>query len=274
MSDEEITYTTVRFHKSSDLQNRERSDETQGPREADHRECPVPWHLIAIPLGVLCSILLVTVAVLVTHIFQYSQEKHELQKTLNIPHQENSTMQNDRYLIEEMLKNKSIDYDALKQDLDTLNRTLNRCYQETKFVVDSKQHRGERVEGHWFCCGVKCYYFIMDNKRWSGCKQTCRDCSLSLLTIDDDDELKFLQLQIKPNSYWIGLSYDTRTRKWQWIDDGPSKLDLNTAKFDHSTERCAFLSRARLNNDNCDRLYHCICEKRLDKFPDSSCSRS
>lgn len=34
---------------------------------------------------------------------------------------------------------------------------------------------------------------------------------------------KFLQLQINPKSHWIGLSYDTR-RKWQWIDDGPSKL--------------------------------------------------
>lgn len=274
MSDEEITYTTVKFHKSSDLQNRERADETQGPREAGHRECPVPWHLIAIPLGVLCSILLVTVAVLVTHIFQYSQEKHELQKTLNNTHHENSAMKNDRYLMEEMLKNKSIDYNALKHDLDTLNRTLNRCYQETKFVLDSKQQRGKRVEGHWFCCGIKCYYFIMDKKHWKGCAQTCRDCSLSLLKIDDDDELKFLQLQIKPNTYWIGLSYDTGTKKWQWSDNGPSKLDLNTAKFNHNTGRCSFLSRARLDNDNCDQLYPCICEKRLDNITDSCRSKS
>ncbi|XP_052577553.1 killer cell lectin-like receptor 2 [Peromyscus californicus insignis] len=175
-------------------------------------------------LGILCLLLMMAISIWLIYIFQYSQEIYKLQRTLNIPHQENSTMQNDRYLIEEMLKNKSIDYVALKMYLDTLKRTLNRCYQETKFVVDSKQHRGERVEGHWFCCGVKCYYFIMDNKRWSECKHTCRDCSLSLLTIDDDDELNFLQLQIKPNSYWIGLSYDPKTRKWQWIDDGPSKL--------------------------------------------------
>ncbi|XP_037059966.1 killer cell lectin-like receptor 2 isoform X3 [Peromyscus leucopus] len=224
MCDEEITYTTVKFHKSSDLQNRERADDTQGPSETGHRECPVPWHLIAIPLGVLCSILLVIVAVLVTHIFQYSQEKHELQKILNNSHQENSTMQNESYLIEEMLKNKSIDYNALKHDLDILNRTLNRCYQETKFVLDSKQQRGKQVEGHWFCYGIKCYYFIIDNKRWNECEQKCRSCSLSLLRIDDDDELKFLQLQIKPKSYWIGLLYKTTTRKWQWSDGGPSKL--------------------------------------------------
>uniref|UniRef100_A0A8C8VV57 Killer cell lectin-like receptor 2 n=1 Tax=Peromyscus maniculatus bairdii TaxID=230844 RepID=A0A8C8VV57_PERMB len=274
MSDEEVTYTTVRFHKSSGLQNGGRSDETQGPREAGHGKCLVPWHLIAIPLGVLCSILLVTVAVLVTHIFQYSQEKHELQKTLNNLHQEYSTTQNESYLREEMLRNKSKQYDALKDHLDSLNRKENRCHEENNLVPDCLQRTGKRVEGHWFCCGIKCYYFIMDNIHWNECEQTCRDCSLSLLKIDDDDELKFLQLQIKPNTYWIGLSYDTRTKKWQWSDGGPSKLDLNTAKFDHKTGRCAFLSRARLDNDICDQFYPCICEKRLDNFADSYRSKS
>ncbi|XP_052577561.1 killer cell lectin-like receptor 2 [Peromyscus californicus insignis] len=244
MSNQEVTYSNSRvFVSSSESQNPIKPNETQGPREVGHK------------------------------VFQYSQEIYKLQRTLNNLRQEYSTMQNDSYLMEEMLKNKSIDYEVLKHDLDTLNRTLNRCYQETKFV-DSKLHRGERVEGHWFCCGIKCYYFIMDKKRWSVCAKTCRDCSLSLLRIDDDDELKFLQLQIKPNSYWTGLSYNPRTRKWQWSDDGPSNLDLNTAKFDHYTGTCAFLSRTRLDNDNCDQLYPCICEKRLDKFTDSSCSKS
>ncbi|XP_059113119.1 killer cell lectin-like receptor 2 [Peromyscus eremicus] len=225
MSDEEITYTTVRFHKSSsELQNRGRADETQGSREAGHKECSVPWHLIAIPLGVICSILLVAVAVLVTHIFQYSQEKHELQRSLNNLHQEKSTMQNDSYLKKEMFQNKSTECDTLKDRLSSLNRTLNRCYQETKVVLDYKQHRVTSVEGHWFCYGIKCYYFIMNKKNWTGCKQTCHDHSLSLLKIEDENELKFLQLQMNTNNYWIGLKYDERKGKWLWIGDGPFKL--------------------------------------------------
>ncbi|XP_052577563.1 killer cell lectin-like receptor 2 [Peromyscus californicus insignis] len=235
MSDEEITYATVRFHKSSsELQNGGRSDETQEPREAGHRECSVPWHLIAIPLGVLCSILLVTVAVLGTHIFQYSQEKHELQRTLNNLHQKYSTMQNDSYLREEMLRNKSKEYHALKDYLDSLNREQNKCHGDTKVVLDCIQSTeflpstfsviGKHVEGRWFCCGIKCYYFIMDKNLWSGCKQTCRDCSLSLLRIDDDDELKFLKSHLTTDNSWIGLKYDERNCKWQWIGDGPSKV--------------------------------------------------
>lgn len=37
MTNNEITYTTVRFHRSSELQNRARPDETQRSREAVHR---------------------------------------------------------------------------------------------------------------------------------------------------------------------------------------------------------------------------------------------
>ncbi|OBS79677.1 hypothetical protein A6R68_22120 [Neotoma lepida] len=190
MSDEEITYAAVRFHKSSsELQNGGRSDETQGPREAGHRECSVLWHLVATLLGILCSILLVVIAVLVRHIFQYSQEKHELQRALNNLHQEYSTMQNESYLREEMWRNKSTECDVRKEHLESLNRKQNRCYRETEVVLDCKQRTGQRVEGHSFCCGIKCYYFIKDEKPWNGCKQTCQNCTLSLLKIEDNDEL-------------------------------------------------------------------------------------
>ncbi|XP_038175425.1 killer cell lectin-like receptor 3 isoform X2 [Arvicola amphibius] len=201
MTDEEITYATVRFHKSSSgLQKEGKSDETQGPRKAGHKECSVPWHLIAIPVGILCSILLVALAVLVTY--------------------------------------------------------------------------SKPFKGHWFCCGIKCYYFIMDKKKWRGCNQTCQDCRLSLLKIDDDDELKFLQLQINQNNYWIGLSYNEKGKKWQWIDNGPSNLDSKIANFSRKTRRCAFLSRTRLENTKCESFYSCICEMRMDKDPDSPSSKS
>ncbi|CAO2606891.1 Killer cell lectin-like receptor 4, partial [Lemmus lemmus] len=66
----------------------------------------------------------------------------------------------------------------------------------------------------------------MDNKHWNECKQTCQNCSLSLLKIDDDDELKFLKSKLTTNTFWIGLSYEIRKNKsksrgkWQWIDSG------------------------------------------------------
>ncbi|KAK7802138.1 hypothetical protein U0070_008776 [Myodes glareolus] len=100
MTDEEITYATVRFLKSSGLQNEGKSNETQGPKKADHK------------------------------VFQCKQEKHELQKTLNNIDQEYRTMKNYYYLRKEMLRNKSIEWDALKDHLNSLERKQNRCYGE------------------------------------------------------------------------------------------------------------------------------------------------
>ncbi|XP_051011414.1 killer cell lectin-like receptor 2 [Acomys russatus] len=276
MSDQDVTYSTVRFHMSSGLQNVVRPDETQGPREAAHRERSVPWKLMVMVLGVLCFLLLLTVAVLLTQIFQYRQEKHELKKNLNNLTQMYSTLQNKSYLNNEILRNNSPEYDASKQqkERDSIHREQNRCFRETKMALECSQPTGKRVEGHLFCCGIKCYYFIMDNKRWSGCKQTCQDCGLSFLKIHDDCEMKLLRDNMSPNNYWIGSSYNMNTNKWTWVGGHPSKLDTNISNFNSKEGRCVFLSKTRLENISCEKDYSCICEKRMDKFLDSLSNKS
>ncbi|XP_055467459.1 killer cell lectin-like receptor 2 [Psammomys obesus] len=259
MSDRDITYTTVRFHKSSGLQNRVRHDETQGSREAGYRKCSVSWKLIVIPLGIFCSLLLVTVAVLVTHIFQ---EKHEQENILNNLHQENYTLKSNISLKEQMLKNKSIEIDYLKGQLDFLKRQRNRCHEETQIILGCSQPTGKCVEGRWFCCGIKCYYLIKDDKPWSECSQTCQDCSLSLLKIDDAVELNFLKPKFYQKKYWIGLRRNRTKRKWQWIDDVPSNLDLAVMDSLRVIGDCAFLSSTGIHDDDCGRVHSCICGKR------------
>ncbi|XP_028636710.1 killer cell lectin-like receptor 2 isoform X2 [Grammomys surdaster] len=112
MSEQEVTYATVRFHKSSGLQNQVRLDETQGPREASHK------------------------------VFQYSKEKHELQETLNNLNHNYSSMKNESYLNKGMLRNKSIECNSYKNLLDTFKRQQNRCHMEAKVILDCLQHRG------------------------------------------------------------------------------------------------------------------------------------
>uniref|UniRef100_A0A8C6GG34 C-type lectin domain-containing protein n=1 Tax=Mus spicilegus TaxID=10103 RepID=A0A8C6GG34_MUSSI len=110
-------------------------------------------------------------------------------------------------------------------------------------------------------------YFVMDRKPWSRCNQTCQSSSLSLLKIDDEDELKFLQLVVPSDSCWIGLPYDNKKKDWAWIDNRPSKLALNTMKYNIRDGGCMFLSKTRLDNNYCDQSLICICGRRLDKFP-------
>ncbi|XP_076795969.1 killer cell lectin-like receptor 5 [Arvicanthis niloticus] len=268
MSEQEVTYTSVRFHKSSVLENQVRPRDTQGPREAGRRGSSVPWQLIVVALELLCCILLVTVVVLVANIFQYCHEKHEMQETL-IHRCNCSTMASDIDIKEELLRNKSIECSSGNDLLESLNREQNRWYNKTKNknILHSSQHTGKCVESHWFCYGIKCYRFIMDKKSWTECKDSCQHFSLSLLTIDDEDELKFLRPQVTPDSYWIGLSYDKEKEEWSWIDSGSSKLSLNIVKYNVKEGECVFLSKTRQENTMCTNQYPCICEKRLDEFP-------
>nr|ACN29979.1 Ly49C [Mus musculus] len=266
MSEPEVTYSTVRLHKSSGLQKLVRHEETQGPREAGNRKCSVSWQLIVKALGILCFLLLVIVAVLTIKIFQYSQHKQEINETLN-HHHNCSNMQRDFNLKEEMLTNKSIDCRPSNELLEYIKREQDRWDSETNTILDSSRDTGRGVK-YWFCYGTKCYYFIMNKTTWSGCKANCQHYSVPIVKIEDEDELKSLQRHVIPESYWIGLSYDKKKKEWAWIDNGQSKLDMKIRKMNFTSRGCVFLSKARIEDTDCNTPYYCICGKELDKFPD------
>nr|AAH69697.1 Killer cell lectin-like receptor subfamily A, member 1 [Homo sapiens] len=197
MNDQGEIYSTLRFLQSpSESQNRLRPDDTQRPGKTDDKEFSVPWHLIAVTLGILCLLLLMIVTVLVTNIFQCIQEKHQRQEILRNC-SEKYIMQNDNYLKEQILTNKTLKFDVLKnsfqqkKELDSRLIQKNRCHRENEIVFKVLQNTGKFSEDHGSCCGVNCYYFTMQKKDWKGCKQTCQHCRSSLLKIDDKDELVF-----------------------------------------------------------------------------------
>ncbi|XP_017652346.1 uncharacterized protein LOC103729813 [Nannospalax galili] len=199
-------------------------------------------------------------------VFQHSQGKHH-EENINLS-QEYHIMVYEMKLKDELLKNKSIEYESLK------NLTERKRYHgKHEIISNCLKSTGKHFEGHWFCCGTKCYYFIMDSKNWNGCRQTCRKCSLSLLKIDDSDERDLLRSQVNGNSHWIGLSYDKRERKWKWIDSGSSNLSLTALNLNRPTGMCAFLTSTRIDDSDCGKTYPCICEKRVDTFCDSGCNK-
>ncbi|XP_008063269.1 killer cell lectin-like receptor 2 [Carlito syrichta] len=283
MSDQGVIYATPRFFQtSSESQNRSRLDGTQRPGKTHDKEFSVPWRLIAVTLGILCLFLLMTVTVLVTKIFQYIREKHQQQELLGNLSQRYHIIQND-YLKEQFLTNKTLEYDIFKSEtfqrkkkLDSLFTRKNHRHRKNAIFSKSLQNTGKLYEDQWSCCGVNCYYFTMENNNWKGCKQICQSYRSSLLKIDDEDELAFLQPQTYKNNYWIGLSYDVRESKWKWIDNGTSSginstiMSLLSGKGD-----CAFLAATRIATIDCLKTYNCICEKRIDCiFPAPTCTKN
>ncbi|XP_038175899.1 killer cell lectin-like receptor 2 [Arvicola amphibius] len=248
MRNQQVIYSNSRvFESSSESQSPASQDETHGPREVCHK----------VALGILCLLLMTAIAVWLTYIFQCSQEKYD-QNNLD-----QSTLQNTS-ASKKTLTNKAPENEGCKNQEEQ-----KRCCGKTKAVLDYGKYTGKCAEAHLFCCGIKCYYFIMDNKHWSGCKQTCQDCSFSLLKIDDDDELMFLKYQLITNTFWIGLSYEISKSKWGWIDNGTSKLDLRKLRLLKENGTCACLSFRGIRESDCGTKRPCICEKRMDRFPDS-----
>uniref|UniRef100_A0A452RNQ8 C-type lectin domain-containing protein n=1 Tax=Ursus americanus TaxID=9643 RepID=A0A452RNQ8_URSAM len=112
--------------------------------------------------------------------------------------------------------------------------------------------------------GIKYYYFIPESQNWKGCKQTCQSYNSSLLKINDEDELAFIQSRTYSNNYWIGLSYDDREQKWKWIDTGPPFGINYTFMSSSGRGQCAFLTSTRTTPIECSKTYGCICEGRID----------
>ncbi|XP_053412374.1 killer cell lectin-like receptor 2 isoform X1 [Nycticebus coucang] len=194
MSDQRVIYSTLRFlQPPSESQSRQRPGVTQRPGKTDDK---VSWRLIAVTLGILCLLLLMTVTVLVVKIFQDVPEKHHQQEILENLRQKYHIMQNDKDLKEQLLTNKTLECDILKHKSVQQKKELasffienNRCFGKNEISSKSLQNTGIHCEDHCSCYGLSCYYFAMENKDWNGCKQTCRSQRSFLLKINDELEL-------------------------------------------------------------------------------------
>ncbi|XP_027999725.2 killer cell lectin-like receptor 2 [Eptesicus fuscus] len=269
MSDQEVIYLTPAFLQGpSEPQNTLRPGGTQRPGKTDGKEFSVPWRLIAVALGILCLLLIMTIIVLGTMFFQYNQEKHQQDEILQNLKQKYHILQNDNYLTKQLLANKTLESDILKNKAvqwgkNPVSPLIEEkiCHRKKKISSKSLQNTGELNEELWSCCGVNCYIFTTENKNWKECKETCQNKGLSLLKIDDEDELSFLQSQTYKSNHWIGMSFNQQKSKWEWIDKGTPGINISITSFRRG--ECVFLASTRIASIDCSKTYNCICEKNI-----------
>lgn len=274
MSEQEVTYSTLRFLQSpSESQDRVRPGSAQRPEKTGNKGFSVPWHPIAVSLGILCLLLLMTITVLVLKVFQHIQEKHQLEESLQSLSIKYDILKNDCYVKEQLLTNTTLEYDILKNEsLQQPTKELNSdfykdspekkmCHRK-KNLQKSLQDRGILSSESWSCCGDKCYYFSPEHKDWNGCREICEKHNSSLLMIADSDELRFIQTQTDKNWYWIGLSYRPMESKWRWIDNTAfSGINSAVRTLLPKEGKCAFISATRLEPTECTAPHNCVCER-------------
>ncbi|XP_066109272.1 natural killer cells antigen CD94-like [Saccopteryx bilineata] len=197
------------------------------PRSSKEKASSVPftWCLI---LGILCFFLLLTTGILGFMVFQAHQKCQTQKSPLDCRIKEdNSTFKN---------------LTPKKEPLNTGNKSRTCDYK-------------------WSCGRNSCYYFSDELKNFEDSKKICKEMDSTLVKIDDEKELKFIQSQLQSLS-WIGLYLKGISSQWSW-EDGSQPLD--EINFEESKKgNCARMTtEGKIVTSECYKSSHYICEKKI-----------
>ncbi|XP_052030930.1 killer cell lectin-like receptor subfamily B member 1B allele C isoform X2 [Apodemus sylvaticus] len=117
----------------------------------------------------------------------------------------------------------------------------------------------------WLSHRDKCFHVSQDTNTWKGGLADCDGKGATLLLIQDQEELRFLQdsTRGKGNSFWIGLSYTSSDKNWKWINGSTLNSDVLKITGDTEKDSCAVIFRDKVTSESCASDNRWICQKEL-----------
>ncbi|XP_006933571.2 C-type lectin domain family 7 member A isoform X2 [Felis catus] len=203
------------------------------------------WRPIAVTLGILCLVILVTAVVLgTTAIWRPNSESNPL-KNDNFPsrNKENYSQPTQSSLEDSVAPTKA---------LTTTGVFSNSC------------------PPNWIIHENNCYLFRTSLASWNSSKKQCSQLHSNLLKIDSEKELEFIMKQASSqpdNSFWIGLSRHHTEGPWLWEDGSRLSSDLfqirSTEIQENSSHDCVWIHLSIIYDQLCSLPSYSICEKKL-----------
>ncbi|KAM5174815.1 killer cell lectin-like receptor subfamily B member 1 [Callospermophilus lateralis] len=142
-----------------------------------------------------------------------------------------------------------------------------------KSSVDIKEKRNYTTETphqlqcpkHWLQLQDKCFIIYSSSKTWNDSLADCSQGESSLLIIQHQEELRFIQSLIKNegNLHCIGLNFTLSEKKWKWINSSLLNHDISQIFGENKENSCAAISKMKVFVENCNSKNKWICEKKL-----------
>ncbi|XP_060240243.1 killer cell lectin-like receptor subfamily B member 1A isoform X1 [Meriones unguiculatus] len=113
----------------------------------------------------------------------------------------------------------------------------------------------------WIPYKHKCIHFSQVPNTWKEGMDDCDQKGATLLLVQDQEELRFLQNQTKDFIFWIGLRYELPDKTWKWINNSALSSDVLKVTGEAKAGSCAAISKDKVLSESCGSDSRWICQK-------------